>query len=119
MEFNAEILQLIFIAVFIVGVLTLFRVKYLIKKNYPEQHNEIFGNSLLEYSAGNSIKIVRFSLSKKEWSFVQEEKLLTWLRFYRVISLIFYSIIFFAVMYIGVKGLFAISREQQGTFFRL
>ena len=102
MEFNAEVLQLIFIAIFIVGVLTLFRVKYLLKKNYREQHNEIFGNSLLEYSASNSMKIVRFSLFKKEWGFVQEEKLLTWLRFYRLISLIFYSVIFFAVMYMVV-----------------
>jgi hypothetical protein len=102
MEFNAELLQLIFIAVFIVGVVTLFRVKYLLKKSYPEQHNEIFGNSLLDYSASNSIKIVRFSLSKKEWEFIQEGKLLAWLRFYRFISLIFYSIIFFAVMYMVV-----------------
>lgn len=102
MEFNAEILQFIFIAIFIVGVVTLFRVKSLLKKKYPKKHKEIFGDSLLDYSASNSIKIVRFSLSKKEWGFVQEGKLLAWLRFYRFISLIFYSIIFFVVMYMVV-----------------
>jgi len=100
--FNAEVLQLSFVAVFILGVVALFRVKYLLNKIYPEQHNELFGNSLIKFSASNSIKIVRFSLFKKEWEFVQEEKLLAWLRFYRIISLVFYSIILLAVMYMIV-----------------
>lgn len=102
MEFNAEIFQLIFIGMFIVGVLTLSRMKYLLKKSYPEQHNEIFGGSLLEYSASNSIKIVRFSLFKKEWGFIQDNKLLFWLHLYRFISIVFYSFIFFAVMYMVI-----------------
>ena len=112
MEFNAEILQLIFIAMFIVGVFTLFRVKYLLKKSYPEQHDEIYGSSLLEYSASNSIKIVRFSLFKKEWGFVQDNKLLFWLRFYRFVSIVFYSFIFFSVMYMVIMVIIELYKSQ-------
>lgn len=56
---------------------------------------------------------MRFSLSKKEWEFVQEDKLLAWLRFYRFISLTFYSIIFFAVMYMLV--MVKIELKQNGA----
>jgi len=100
--FDIEILKLIFIGVFVVGVLSLFRVKYLLRKYYFAQHDEIFGGSLLEYSASNSLKIIRFSLFKREWGFVQNDKLLFWLHLYRVISVIFYSIIFCAVMYMVI-----------------
>lgn len=41
MEFNEEVLQFIFIAVFIVGVVTLFHVKYLLKK--------VILNSIMKY----------------------------------------------------------------------
>lgn len=99
MEFNAEVLRFIFIVIFIVGVLALFRVKYLLKREYPEQHDEIFGGSLFEYSANRSINIIRFSLYKKKWGFVKDKRILSWLGFYRVISLIFYSIIMLFVIY--------------------
>ncbi len=96
---DADILKLIFISIFVTGVITLFRVKYLLKKFYMDKHDELFGKSLMEYSASNSIRVVRFSLLKGEWDFIHNDKLLFWLKLYRIISIIFYSIIFFALMY--------------------
>lgn len=109
---DTEILKMIFIGVFIMGVLTLFRVKYLLRKYYSAQHDEIFGSSLLEYSASNSLKVVRFSLLKREWEFVKNDKLLFWLRIYRIISIIFYSIIFLAIMYMVVVVVTEIYKSQ-------
>jgi hypothetical protein len=97
--FVADILKLIFISVFLIGAFTLFRVKYLLRKYYANKHNEIFGKSLMEYNSSNSVKIVRFSLSRKEWEFVENDTLLFWLKIYRAVSITFYSIILVALLY--------------------
>lgn len=110
--FDTEILKLIFIGIFVMGVFTLFRVKYLLRKFYVDKHDELFGKSLMEYSASNSVKVVRFSLLKKEWGFVQNDKLLFWLKLYRIISIVFYSIILFAVMYMAVMVVIEIYKSQ-------
>lgn len=96
---DAEMLKLIFVLLFMIGVFTLFRVKYLLKKYYVDKHNDIFGKSLLGYSPSNSVKVVRFSLSRKEWRFIDNVTLLFWLKIYRAVSIIFYSFIFIALLY--------------------
>lgn len=100
--FDAEIIKFFYVGIFVAGVLVFFRVKYLIKKYYPSKHDDIFGKSLFEYSASNSMKIISFSLSKKNWRFIREPEILFWLKLYRGISLIFYSIIVLAVVYMIV-----------------
>jgi hypothetical protein len=104
MELNGEVFYWIFIALFIVVVITIFRVKYLLKVNYPEQHNEIYGSSILNFSPSNSMKITRLSLSRKEWGFVKEEKILSWLQFYRFISIAYLSYIAIALICLFTIG---------------
>jgi hypothetical protein len=97
----------IYFGCFFVCAFILFRVKYLVKKIYPKQHDEIYGRTLIEYSPAHAIKIIRFSLFKKEWLFVTDQTLVFWLHMYRAVSLIFYGIhvlvFLFAVGYILVK----------------
>ncbi len=97
---TAEILKLIILSIFVTGVFTLFRVKYLLRKYYLDKHNEIFGRSLMEYSPSNSVKVIRFSLSREEWEFIDNDSLIFWLKIYRAVSILFYSIILIALLYL-------------------
>lgn len=99
---EAEIYRLIFMMIFAVGVGTIFRVKYLLRKHYPQKHDEIYGASIFEYSVNNSKKIMRFSMCKNEWDFVRNEKLLFWLHIYRWTSFVFYFMIFCSIMYLFI-----------------
>lgn len=85
-------LKILFISVFITGILILFRVKFLLKKYYPVKHDELFGKNIIDHSVSTSIRFIRFSLIKNEWGIIDNNKLLFWLRIYRVVAMIFYGI---------------------------
>lgn len=91
--------EYIFVGLFVLGVLLFFRVKFLLKKLYPEIHNKLFSKNLASHSVDTSFKFVRFSLRKSEWKNITNTKLLLWLEIYRVIAVIYYGIGIFAVLY--------------------
>lgn len=93
-------IEIIYFSVFSVGVFMYFRVKYLVRKYYKEKHAEIYGESLLDHSVKDSIKVIYFSLSKSEWDFVKNDKLMFWLKAYRLISIIFYLFVFCGLIYL-------------------
>ncbi len=97
-ETNADIYFIIFLALFIVGVGATSRIKYLLKKSYPEQHNKVFGKSLREHSISKSIRGACLLFSKTEWEFVQDNEIKAWLRFYRFISLTYILYVFIALI---------------------
>lgn len=92
-------LKILFICVFIIGVSIYFRVRFLLKKYYPEKYLELFGKSIADHSIGTSIRFIRFSLSKNAWEIIDNNKLLFWLRIYRLVSLIFYGVVVCTVLY--------------------
>lgn len=75
----------------------MLHVKSLVKRYYPAQHDEIYGKSWLDNSPSQSLKVIRFSLSRSQWGFVENEKLLFWLHIYRAVSVLFYGIHFLAL----------------------
>ena len=73
-------------------VISLLRVKYLLKKHYKTEHDRIFGVSWLNTSPATSMRIVKFSLRESEWEFVEESQLKYWLPISRLASFLFFSI---------------------------
>jgi len=100
MELNGEVFYWILVTYFTVRVFTTFRVKYLLKINYPEQHDKLYGKSLPKYYISRSMKSARFVLSEKEWEFVQDDQTLAWLKSNRFITLTYFVFIFFIAMYL-------------------
>jgi hypothetical protein len=84
-----EVLFITFQVTIVVGMASAFRVKYLLKRYYIKQHNQLFHN----YDITESIKLTYFFLTMKKWKFVQENKTLAWLKFNRIIYLIAFSFI--------------------------
>ena len=69
-----------------------FRVKVLLKKFHLAEHDRIYGKSWLDSSPANSWRVIKFSFSKSQWSFVSDHNLLWWLYFYRASSILFFGL---------------------------
>ena len=118
---NGDTFESIFLTLFIivfmitvVGMAAFFRIESLLTKGYPEQHNKIFGkHSFSKYSVSRSIKTARFLLSKKEWRFIQEDKTIAWLKLYRILLLLCFSITFPAMVYVFIAVI--IQLKQNGS----
>ena len=102
--FNEETFHLVLKALFVVALVAIFRVKFLLKKDYLKQHNELFGQSIFEYSMSKSINATRFMFSKSKWEFVQERKTLTWLKFNRFMLSLYGLYFFGGLLYIFTIG---------------
>ena len=112
--FRDGILFWVYAAIFVVTIFTSKRVEYLIKKYHPEQYNEIYGkssheNSIIQ-SIKSSLKLWRFTLSTKEWEFVQDGKILAWMKFDRFMFLTFLSLLFFIIMYVPTMFIIKLSQ---------
>lgn len=94
-----DIIEMVYASAFIVAFVVIFRIKYLLKKHYLDIHNELFGNSLVEFSPRNSLRIARFTLLRSEWKSITNQGLIYWLLLYRVLSIFIYIMILFAVLY--------------------
>lgn len=92
-----NVLFYLFVSLFVAGTFTLVRVKLLLLRRYPKLHDKVFGRSVWEHSVRQSVKIVVFSIYKKEWNTVSDPLVLRWLHTYRIVSLLFYLVIFLAV----------------------
>lgn len=98
----------VFLMTYAVSLVTLFRVKYLLKSNHPKNHDDIFGKSFLDYSANHSIKIIRFTMRKGQWDFIQDSSLLTWLKINLVVSYFFFSFIPILLIYVTYHAMYVI-----------
>lgn len=91
--------KVIFIAIFIIAIPIYFRVRFLLKKYYPELYLEICGKRVTEHSMALSLRFIRFSLFESEWESIDNNTMLFWLKVYRLVSVIYYGLIVGGVIY--------------------
>ena len=102
-----DLFVILLIGTFAISIIVYFRVKYLLRKLYPEKHDAIFAKSIVDHSIGSSISFVRFTFKESEWDPISDPLVLRWLRINKILATIYYGIGVFAILSI----LYSIARE--------
>ena len=102
-----ELFITLLISTFAISIIVYFRVKYLLRKLYPEKHDAIFAKNIMEHSVGSSMSFARFTFKESEWRPISNPLVLRWLRINKIVAAIYYGIGIFAILRI----LYAVAYE--------
>ena len=90
--FQATVFKYALLAIFASLAVSMLRVKSLLRKIHLAEHDRIYGKSWLDSSPASTWRVIKFSLSKNQWSFVNDATLMWWLHCYRTSSILFFGL---------------------------
>jgi ABC-type uncharacterized transport system permease subunit len=97
---NNEIISTIYLMHWIALLVLYILIRSKMKKLYPVNHQEIYGKTLADHSINKSIRFLKFSINKSQWSFISDLNLLKTLTLHMYIAIsfillnIFYLLVF-------------------------
>ncbi len=83
----------IYLIVFSTCAVLYFLIKSRLKELYPDLHARLFAQSIIEHNIKRSLEFQRFALSSAQWSEINDEKLLSWLKINRISFVIMVSML--------------------------
>ena len=101
----------VFLGSWLTGVILSYAIKKRLKAIYPEMHSYLYPKNVLENNIAQSLKFQRFALRPSQWSEIEDEKLLLWLKINRIacfvmisVLVVFLSIVLAGLVYYVITG---------------
>ena len=94
----------LYLIVFSTCAVLTFLIKSRLKELYPDLHERLYAQSIIEHNIKRSLKFQGFALSSAQWSEISDDKLISWLKINRISFVIMVSMlaIFFLMVLVGL-----------------